>query len=39
MLDPSDVATLLLVFLVVVAVFNFPGGPGTPLQQKVNSHV
>jgi hypothetical protein len=36
-LEPSDVALLLLVVFVVASAFLFPGGPGTPLRMKVGS--
>jgi hypothetical protein len=32
-LDP-DLGLVLLLLLLVVAVFLFPGGPGTPLRMK-----
>jgi hypothetical protein len=38
MLEPSDIALILLVVFLVISAFLFPGGPGTPLHQKVNSH-
>jgi len=34
-LDYSDILIIGLLALVVLAVFQFPGGPGTPLRQKV----
>jgi hypothetical protein len=34
MLDPSDIALILLLVCVVASVFLFPGGPGTPLRMK-----
>jgi hypothetical protein len=37
-LEPSDIALLLFILLVVASVFIFPGGPGTPLRMKTHSH-
>jgi hypothetical protein len=34
MIDP-DVCLLALLLFVVLTAFLFPGGPGTPLRQKV----
>ncbi|HKA02145.1 MAG TPA: hypothetical protein VKE70_36790 [Candidatus Solibacter sp.] len=36
-LDYSDILAIAFLVLIVLAVFQFPGGPGTPLRQKVGS--
>jgi len=33
--DP-DLTTIVLLLLIVVAAYLFPGGPGTPLRMPVN---
>jgi hypothetical protein len=36
MLEPSDIALILLLAAVVASAFLFPGGPGTPLRMKAD---